>query len=211
MSSSNQEIEIKFCVQSLPGLLARLEALGAPVSVPRVFERNLRFDKQGGELSQAHQALRLRQDAAIRLTFKGPADISAGVQRRTEIELTVDNFDNAQAFLEALGYRVWMAYEKYRTTYTLGGTLVTLDELPYGSFVEIEGPTPESIAEVAGRLALDWEARINDSYVALFDRARQTLNLSFRDLSFDNFRAVPVRPEHLGVRFADRPASAHGS
>jgi adenylate cyclase, class 2 len=117
--------------------------------------------------------------------------------------VTVDSFHRARAFLEALGYQVWMAYEKYRTTYALNNTLVTLDELPYGSFVEIEGPTPEGIAEVAGSLGLDWAARINDSYVALFDHARQTLDLAFRDLSFDNFRMVAVRPEDLGVRFAD--------
>jgi adenylate cyclase, class 2 len=203
MTDSNQEIEIKFYVRSLPGILARLEPLGAQVTHPRVWERNLRFDKPGGDLRRANQALRLRQDAAVRLTFKGPTEINAGVQVRTEIEVTVDSFDRARAFLEALGYQVWMAYEKYRTTYALNNTLVTLDELPYGSFVEIEGPTPEGIAEVAGTLGLDWGARINDSYVALFDRACQTLDLAFRDLSFDNFRAVAVRPEDLGVRFAD--------
>jgi hypothetical protein len=69
--------------------------------------------------------------------------------------------------------------------------------------VEIEGPTSEAIAPVADSLKLDWEARINDSYTVLFDRARATLNLPFRDLLFDNFRSVAARPEHLGVRFAD--------
>ena len=201
--ATNQEIEVKFYVRSLPAMLARLGELGAGVTQPRVFERNLRFDTPGGDLRQAKRVLRLRQDAAIRLTYKGPGEVSEGVLTRTEIELTVDNFEQARAFLEALGYQVSMAYEKYRTTYALGGTLVTLDEMPYGSFVEIEGPDSEGIAAVAGRLGLDWGARINESYVALFDRACAALALGFRDLSFDNFQAVAVRPEHLGVSLAD--------
>ncbi len=203
MSSSNQEIEVKFYVRSLPALAARLQQLGAAVTQTRVWERNLRFDTPDGNLRRASRVLRLRQDTAARMTYKGPGRIIDGVQHRAEIELTVESLDQARALLEALGYQVSMAYEKYRTTYSIGGTLVTLDELPYGSFVEIEGPTSEAIAQVAGSLKLNWEARINESYAALFDRTRATLNLPFRDLLFDNFRSVAVQPEDLGVRFAD--------
>jgi adenylate cyclase class 2 len=202
-SGSNQEIEVKFYVQSLPALAARLQQLGAAVTQPRVWERNLRFDTPDGDLRRTNRVLRLRQDTAARMTYKGSGHITGGVQHRTEIELTVESLEQARALLEALGYQVSMAYEKFRTTYSLSGALVTLDELPYGSFVEIEGATSEAIVPVAGSLKLDWEARINDSYAALFDRARATLNLPFRDLLFDNFRLVAVGPEHLGVRFAD--------
>jgi adenylate cyclase class 2 len=203
MAESNQEIEVKFCVRSLSALADRLQQLGAAVAQPRVWERNLRFDTPDGDLRRANQVLRLRQDTAARMTYKGAGRITGGVQHRTEIELTVESLEQARALLEALGYQVSMAYEKYRTTYALGGTVVTLDELPYGSFIEIEGATSESIALVAANLRLDWEARINDSYAALFDRAREALNLAFGDLVFDNFRSVAVRPEHLGVRFGD--------
>jgi len=202
MTNSNQEIEVKFCVRSLAEVTARLEQLGAAVTQPRVWERNLRFDTPEGELRQANRVLRLRQDTAVRLTYKGPGEIRGGVQVRKEVELTVESLEQAQALLEGLGYQVSMAYEKYRTTYALGGSLVTLDEMPYGCFVEIEGPNPEAIVAVAGSLKLDWEARINESYVALFERARLALGLTFRDLSFDNFRSVAARPEHLGARFA---------
>ena len=203
MTSSNQEIEVKFCVRSLSALPVRLESLGARTAQPRVWERNLRFDTPGDDLRQAGRVLRLRQDEAAHLTYKGPGEVRGGVQHRVEIEIVVDGFDQARAFLEALGYQVAMAYEKYRTTYALEGNLVTLDETPLGNFVEIEGTAPDSIARLAERLGLEWEARINDSYVALFDRARAALGLAFRDLAFDNFRGVEVKPQHLGVRFAD--------
>ncbi len=203
MTSSNQEIEVKFCVRSLSALPVRLEALGARIAQPRVWERNLRYDTPGGDLRQAGRVLRLRQDEAVHLTYKGPGEVLGGVQHRVEIELVVDGFDQGRAFLEALGYQVAMAYEKYRTTYALESNLVTLDETPLGSFVEIEGMVPDSIARLSERLGLDWEARINESYVALFERARTALGFQFRDLAFDNFRSIDVRPEHLGVRFAN--------
>lgn len=41
--------------------------------------------------------------------------------------------------LQELGYVVSEVYEKYRTTYKLNVLQITLDEMPYGMFVEIEG------------------------------------------------------------------------
>jgi adenylate cyclase class 2 len=87
--------------------------------------------------------------------------------------------------------------------YRLQGVLVTLDEMPYGFFVEIEGPDGTSIQDVAARLGLDWGKRILDSYTVLFERVRLALGLNFRDLSFANFKGITVSPQALGVSLAD--------
>ncbi len=203
MDHSQEEIEVKFYLNSLPGLQAKLERLGAKLVQPRLLERNLRFDTPAGALRRAGRVLRLRQDDAARLTFKGPGQLQAGVNARTEIEFVVSDFDRARAFLEALGYELWAVYEKYRSIYALGAALVTLDELPLGTFAEIEGPAPEEVAAAAHRLELDWGTRINESYMQLFEQARQALGFSFCDLSFDNFQTLSVSPAQLGVRPAD--------
>lgn len=78
-----------------------------------------------------------------------------------------------------------------------------LDELPYGNFVEIEGPDPASIQVVNSALNLNWETRIPESYTILFDRLRDMLKLPFRDLSFDNFRDLQVSAADLQVLPAD--------
>ena len=96
-----------------------------------------------------------------------------------------------------------MMYEKQRSTYALGAVLVTLDVMPYGNFAEIEGPDGASIKHAAMQLGLDWQRRILDSYTMLFDQARQSLHLTFRDLSFENFAGLEVPPEALGVLPAD--------
>jgi len=197
------ELEIKLYLNDLPAFRQRLEDLGAKLVQLRVHEVNLRFDTPEGSLTRSLQVLRLRQDTAARLTYKGPGEVAGGVHARRELEFIVSDFEAARALLEALGYRVSLMYEKYRTTYDLDRVHVTLDEMPYGDFAEIEGPDPESIQAVAKKLGVDWEARVLDSYTALFANLRQTLGLEFRDLSFENFAGLPVSPEALGVRPAD--------
>jgi adenylate cyclase, class 2 len=199
-----QEVEVKFYVQNLYALEVRLKKLGASLLQPRIFELNLRFDTPEGGLSKARQVLRLRQDTQALLTFKGPAQDRSDVAFRQEIEFGVSDFTAAQHLLEALGYQVQVVYEKYRAVYALDGLEVTLDEMPYGNFAEIEGPDPTSIQDVAVRLGLMWENRVIDSYVGLFEKLKQTLNMEARDLSFQNFQSVRVQAGQLGVSAADR-------
>jgi len=183
-----QEIEVKFLLADLKAFEARLQAAGAKLEQPRVHEINLRFDTPQGDLGQGFRVLRLRRDTATRLTYKGPGENQGGARARQEIEFTVSDYDAALAFLQALGYQITLMYEKNRTTYMLGGALVTLDEMPYGNFMEIEAPDPARIRALSQRLGLDWERRILDSYTALFERLKTALGLDYRDLSFENFQ-----------------------
>ena len=202
VSSTDKELEVKFYIPDHLALRARLEAASAQLVQPRVHEVNLRFDTPSGDLSRSYRVLRLRQDTAARLTYKGPGEVQEGVRSRQELEFTVSDFDTARKVLEALGYEVSVMYEKFRATYALEGVLVTLDEMPYGNFAEVEGPDGASIRRTAEKLGLDWERRILDSYIMLFDRLRERLGLTFHDLSFANFEGVQVTQEDLGVEGA---------
>jgi adenylate cyclase, class 2 len=199
----DQEIEIKLYLTDLPAFRQRLEDLGAALIEPRLHEINLRYDTPNGDLTRTAQVLRLRQDNAAHLTYKGKGEASGGVYVRREIEFTVGDFEAARAFLEALGYTVSLMYEKYRTTYDLDGVMVTLDEMPFGNFSELEGPDAESIRRVAKKLGVNWEARIAESYTGLFAHLKKDLGLTFRDLSFENFNGITISPQAMGVQPAD--------
>lgn len=202
MAGSEQEVEVKFLVRDLPGLAGRLQALGARVHAPRVHELNLRFDTQDGALTRERQVLRLRQDVNAVMTFKGPSSLGDEVSTRQEIEFTVSDFTAAQHLLEALGYRVAVSYEKYRTTYELGPVLVTLDEMPFGSFVEIEGPNGADIRTAAAALKLDWDARSTASYLGLFYQFRAARGLTAKNLTFEEIKEQ-ARPGDFGLDYAD--------
>ena len=201
MAENNYEQEAKFYIANLPVLENRLKALEARLKSPRVFESNLRFDFPDRRLTGKRQVLRLRQDERARLTFKGPTDPAQEVSSRPEIEFEVGSFANARALLEALGYEVSVMYEKYRTSYELNGCEVTLDEMPYGTFAEIEGPNVTAIRGVANLLGLKWAARSRESYLMLFERLRQG-GLTARNLSFSEVSG-PFPPEALGLAAAD--------
>lgn len=203
MPYSNKELEVKFFLADIEELRKSIDATGAKLVQPRTYERNLRFDTHDGKLTQSAQVLRLRQDTANRVTYKGPGEVKDGVSVRTEIEFVVEDFDNAQALFEALGYQVSMIYEKYRTAYELNGVLVTLDEMPFGDFTEIEGPDGASIRDVCHQLGLMWELRTLQSYAMLFQVVNKNLNLRFRDLTFENFADVKVGLSHLELAPAD--------
>jgi adenylate cyclase class 2 len=200
--AEDQELEVKFYVRNLRAVERRLQGLGARLSQPRTHEVNLRFDTPAGELSSGARALRLRQDTAARLTYKGPPSNQGGARLRQEINCGWD-FDAAQAFLEALGYQVSLMYEKYRTMYELEGVTVTLDEMPYGDFVEIEGPDITSIQGVNQQLRLEWGARVAESYTMLFEQLKYRMGWAFRDLSFENLKGYNLGPSELHTRQAD--------
>ena len=144
-----KEREVKFFINDIKEIQKHLLASGAEIIKPRVLESNLRFDLPDRSLSAAGKVLRLRKDSQVRLTYKDRATNEDVISEREELEIQVSDFDTAYALLTALGYEVSVRYEKYRTTYLLQNTEIDLDELPFGCFLEIEGPDAESIQTVA--------------------------------------------------------------
>jgi len=206
MSDSNQEIEAKFYVTGLGGIKARLHELEAHLIQERILETNIRFDLPDARLRSEGRVLRLRRDTEARLTYKGASNNEQGILSRREIEFVVEDFEKAKQFLEALGYHEIMRYDKYREVHELDGCHIMLDELPYGSFVEIEGENVEAIQKATAKLKLKWDAAITKSYSALFESVKSALNLSFQDLSYENFAGIKVTSQHLGVT----PANVDG-
>jgi adenylate cyclase class 2 len=196
MNTSGREIEAKFIVQSLGEVRQRLLALGGRLSIPRHLEINQRYDTHGNRLRANYEVLRLRQGPQVTLTYKR----STSAEERIEFELEIDDFDIARSFLEALGYRVIFTYEKYREIYTLDQTKVMLDELPFGFFYEVEGPSLDIIRQKVDLLGFDWDKRIKHSYLNLFEILRQRLNLPFENADFDSFQEwASIHPSDLGL------------
>jgi adenylate cyclase, class 2 len=197
-----QEIEAKFYVKDLRNIELRLQDLKAQLIQPRVHETNLRFDNTNGDLRNTYRVLRLRQDQKAHLTFKGPGKENEGILSRREIEFVVEDFENARQLLEALGFKVVLFYEKFRTTYELNSTHVMLDEMPYGNFVEIEGESADSIHPIANLLGLQWGALIKVGYHALFERITEKYEMDSSQLSFAAFEKIKITPDDLSIQSA---------
>ncbi|MBK8136326.1 MAG: class IV adenylate cyclase [Anaerolineae bacterium] len=193
MAEHNIETEVKLWVDDLVGVEAKLVSLGAELHAPRVFERNSRYDHTDGSLTRRGIVLRLRHDNRARLTYKESGTLLDGIMSRFEAEVEISDFDTMALILERLGFVFTFAYEKYRTTYLLSGSEVTLDELPFGTFVEIEG-THQTIQSSLSALGLNEAVRVKMSYAGAFSVLRDQYGLPFTDATFENFEGIVLSP-----------------
>jgi len=186
---NNLEVEVKFLVDDLAAVHKQLLDAGAEIIRPRVYERNVRFDTADNTLLKKEELLRLRQDTAVILTFKGPSefDLVSEAKVREEIEVQVNDFDRLAVILKRLGYDPQQVYEKYRETFRLDNLEIVLDEMPYGNFIELEG-NESDIKATASLLGLDWQERILSNYLAMMGLLAEYHNLPFQDVTFENFR-----------------------
>ena len=175
----------------MPDLAAfreRLLAAGAALKKPRIYERNVRFDTEDERLYKELSLLRLRQDTAVTLTYKGtPENLPHSEAKiREELELQVSDFDTLAEIFTRLGFAPRQVYEKYRETFAWQDVEIVLDELPYGNFIELEGDEA-GIKTAVSHLNLNWQERILGNYLGLMAQLKAHHNLPFNDLTFANF------------------------
>jgi len=167
------EIEAKVKVDSHAATRARLAELGATCT-SNVLESNCIFDRPDDSLLAKGCGLRVRhcealtgQAPAPTVTYKGPR-LASELKLREEINVTVDDADQATAMLEALGFRRVLHFEKRRESWRLDDCAIELDTVPHlGSYVEIEGPDESSVRRAQERLGFGGQEMIRDSYIAL--------------------------------------------
>ena len=165
--ASNREVEIKFKIENIKILSARLKAEGFRLVTRRTHEMNMLYDQPGQALRQRGALLRVRKyGQKWTLTYKDKGKQGRHKSRR-EIETPVERGQALVEILHELGFRPGFSYEKYRTEWADGRGHVVLDETPIGNFGEIEGP-PRWIDAIARRLGISREQYITASYGELF-------------------------------------------
>ncbi|MFO7680163.1 MAG: class IV adenylate cyclase [Chloroflexota bacterium] len=193
MGDTQLEVEVKFLTADLAGFRQRLLAAGAVLKGARVFERNVVFDTPDKHLLHSGKLLRLRQDKAVRVTFKGEVAKASQSEAkvREELEINVSDFGTTAVIFQRLGFNPVLAYEKYRETFFLDNVEVVLDEMPYGDFVEIEGEEA-GIKTAVSRLNLPWDKRLITNYLKLMVDLKAYHQLDFDDLTFANFEGLDI-------------------
>lgn len=161
------EREIKLRFSSAAEARVALVAAGAEPLAPRRLQDDTLFDTPERALFGQASALRVRREGGRGVvTFKGP--IRPGVMKvREEIESNVDDPDAMQRVIEALGFRPWFRYQKYREELAAPGVTAAIDETPAGVWVELEGDAP-GITALAARLGRSESDYVTSSYRTLW-------------------------------------------
>jgi adenylate cyclase class 2 len=162
------EIETKFVLTSFATVREALTRTGGR-RLSRLFEENLVLDTGDGALRRQGMLLRLRRDDQGRVTLKLPGEScgGSGLKIRQEFETEVGDLDVLETIFGHLGFGPALRYEKIRETWALGNVHVCLDRLPFGRYLEIEGPAA-SIPWAAALLGLSMETALTATYHDLF-------------------------------------------
>lgn len=151
------EEEIKLISKALAEIGARFEG--------EDFEENILFSND--ELIAECAVLRLRRigEKTI-LTYKKRIQNDFAVKEQIEYETEIESFVEAAKIFESLGYRRSLVYEKRRRTWHFREVEIVLDELPFGSFMEIEGSVT-TIAEAEMFLGAEDFEVVHETYPQL--------------------------------------------
>lgn len=192
MPSSKPEVEVKIAIDTPAAARKLLRSAGFRVHIPRVFEVNVLYDFDGLRLRTQGKILRLREAGKIAtLTFKGRSLVTRH-KVREEAQTTLANPGAIRRVFQELNLRPVFRYEKYRTEFTRDGPrdnrgVVTLDETPIGSFLEIEGPA-RWIDRTAKQLGFTHDHYITSSYGALYIQHCADLGITPSNMVFGDQR-----------------------
>jgi len=163
------EVEIKFRITDIDGLVVRLRALGLRQLTPRTHEMNVLFDLPGHPLRDRGDLLRLRKYGDVWvLTHKAKSKSPEGLHKvRVETETRVEDGEKMEGILRALQFEPTFRYEKFRAEWQGEKGHLVIDETPIGNFGEIEGPA-EWIDATARDLGIRPKDYITETYAGLF-------------------------------------------
>ncbi|SDN26355.1 adenylate cyclase, class 2 [Desulfonauticus submarinus] len=133
-----------------------------------VFEKNIVFDYKDNKLEKKGVLLRLRHDNYSKLTLKLPntSYIESGIKNKIEYEVNVSNFETMNIILNKVGFNVKLEYHKFRKIFKLNNSLICLDIMPFGFFIEIEGGELYNNAKILG---LNQESSLDLTYYEIYN------------------------------------------
>jgi adenylate cyclase class 2 len=178
------EREIKLCFRDADEARQAILAAGATPLRGRRLQEDYLLDTEDDQLRQRRCVLRIRVECGkALLTFKGPVQ-SSPMKLREEMETVVADGLMLMHLLEALGFRIWFRYEKYREEFAHEDVTVAIDETPVGTFVEIEGGE-DGIRQMAAALAKTPTDYVTDSYRSLYVKHCEQHGLPLADMLFE--------------------------
>ena len=148
----NNEIEASFLDVDKDDLRKKLKAAGAECIKPEIMMRRTVFD------SGPHSFARVRDEGdKIVMTYKNFEDEDS-IMGVKEVNLIVNNYDDAVKFIAGCGLEQKAVQETYRETWILDGVEITIDTWPWiPTYSEIEGPSEEAVWSAAERLGFKKE------------------------------------------------------
>ena len=155
-----KEIETRFLNIDKEEVIKKLMPLGATDKGEEKLEEII-FHPTDSSWIGKRKFVRLRKTKnKVKLTYK--ENVEQTVDSAREIEFEVSDIEKCHKFFEKVGLSAMRQLEKYRHTFELDDVTVDIDSWPkIPVYMEIEGPSVESLKNFCKKLDLDWEKRFD--------------------------------------------------
>ena len=180
----NNEIEAQFLDINKDEIRAKLKEIGATLKKPEVLMKRIVF--YTGE----HSFARVRDEGdKIVMTYKNVTDDNA-ILGTKEVNITVNDYDDAVLFMRGCGLKIKAHQESLRETWTIGDVEICIDTWPWiPTFIEIEGPTEESVWDTAAKLGLEKTkakfGSVDTTYQHYYGIDTDVVNLHTPEIAFE--------------------------
>ena len=171
------EVEIKSPLDDPDEIRRRLAMIGATF-ITKEKQVDVYYNAPHRDFAETDEALRIRVDGDITLTYKGPK-LDLFSKTREEICISLGDTDHATAMLKALDFKEVATVVKVRETYRLNDLIISIDDVrDLGMFIEIESMSSADyqsalhrVFEMLDKLGLKKENTIRESYLELILRS----------------------------------------
>jgi adenylate cyclase, class 2 len=176
------EKEIKLKVKNFPKLISYLEKHGA-IFLNKSKQKTVRFEKPNGELRKKGFFLRVRSGEKNIITLKEKIKSNKKVKVRKETEFEIKDVDKMTYILQKLGFNYLCIMEKFRINLKYKDAILSIDEIPFGIYLEIEG-TEKQIDTISQELGYKPEERILLTYWELLKEYNQEHKTNKKNIIF---------------------------
>lgn len=155
------EYEAKFINIDKDDIRSRLRKLGASLIKPEFLQtRRMFHPPDSAKAEDGKKWVRVR-DEGDRITFTVKQITGDKIDDQKEVEVIVDNFENACLLAESLGCIHKSTQEQLRELWHFQDVEFMIDTWPYlNPYLEIEGPTEKQVHDFAQKLGLNWDHAI---------------------------------------------------
>lgn len=164
-----KEIEAKFLSIDKDSVRKGLKEKGFKLKTPEYLMRRKTFD-----FSKVTPGLnrwgRVRQEAD-KITMSVKEVSGGGINDTYEVQIEVNDFDDASEFFEACNISVKAFQENYREVWTRDHTEVTIDTWPgLDPFIEIEGENEKIVREISSDLGFSFNRAVFGSIDMVYEK-----------------------------------------
>jgi len=180
-----KETEVRFLEINKNELITSALQLGAEDFGEQVLEEVIFNWNTSGVRDRRFIRIRKKGDE-VTMTYKEHAlNPEDGAE---EIDVKIDDLERGVEFLEKLGYPPFRRQQKKRHALRLEKVFLDIDTWPkIPTYVELEGPTMESLQDAAVKLNLDWSKVVYQDARAVIENVYHIPVGDMKWFTFDKF------------------------